>query len=250
MLKRLYDKSGILFALSWIAAYCILMSVGDLISESLKIEKSATLVVGALLCVSLFSFLKRYDIAKHHGLCAPRVSARSMLYYLPLLFMLTANFWCGAKVSCTGIEALLFVVTMLLVGFLEEVIFRGLLFGAMREHNPTAAVIVSSLSFGIGHILNLVNGSGAAVLSGLLQVVYATSAGFMFVMIYIRSESLVVCILSHGIFNALSIFANESEISVGMRISSCVLLTLITGSYAAYLALRGGAKECRKPHSK
>jgi len=95
---------------------------------------------------------------------------------------------------------------------------------------------VSSVTFGIGHILNLINGSGAELLPNLLQVVYATAAGFMFVMIYLRSGSLLVCIAAHGIFNALSVFADETGAATGMRIWTALLLTGITGAYAVYLA--------------
>ena len=93
------------------------------------------------------------------------------------------------------------------------------------------------MTFGIGHIINLINGSGADLLSNLLQVVYATAAGFMFVMMYYRSESLFVCIAAHGVFNALSVFADEASITNETRIFSAVLLTVITGTYAVYLAL-------------
>jgi membrane protease YdiL (CAAX protease family) len=98
-------------------------------------------------------------------------------------------------------------------------------------------VIVSSITFGIGHIINLVNGSGAELIPNLLQVVYATAAGFMFVMIYYKTQSLVCCILAHGSFNALSVFANESEATMETRILFSVLLTAITAAYAIYIAL-------------
>ncbi len=125
---------------------------------------------------------------------------------------------------------------MFCVGFLEEVIFRGLLFNAMRKDSRKAAVIVSSVTFGIGHIINLVNGSGAELLPNLLQVVYATAAGFMFVMMYLKTDSLIGCIAAHGLFNALSVFANEANATPKRRILSCVLLAVITGAYAVYLA--------------
>ena len=73
-------------------------------------------------------------------------------------------------------------------------------------------------------------------LSNLLQVVYATAAGFMFVMIYRKSKSLTVCIAAHGIFNAMSVFANEASATIGTKILTAVLLTVITGAYAIYLA--------------
>ena len=88
------------------------------------------------------------------------------------------------------------------------------------------------------------NGSGAELLPNLLQIVYATAAGFMFVMIFLKSKSLIGCIVAHGVFNALSVFADEAGAPQELRILSCISLTLITGTYAAYLAL--GIKSDKK----
>ena len=236
MLKKLYNKSEMWFAVAWIVAYCVLMSVGDVLSETIGIEKSATLAVGLLLSTVLLLFLKNNNLLEAYGLRRSETSARSMLYYLPIILMLSANLWYGVAVNFSVLETVLYVLSMLCVGFLEELIFRGLLFGAMRKDNFKAAVIVSSVTFGIGHIINLVNGSGSELFPNLLQVVYATAAGFMFVMMYLKSGSLIGCIAVHGLFNSLSAFANEANATQEMRILSCVLLTVITGSYAAYLA--------------
>ena len=46
MMKKLYDKSKLYFALASIAAYCILMSASDALSEKLGVAKSVTAVVG------------------------------------------------------------------------------------------------------------------------------------------------------------------------------------------------------------
>lgn len=237
MLKKLYDKSQIIFAVVWIVAYCILMSVGDSLSEIVGIEKSVTLPVGLLLSLALICFMVKYKLLTDYGLCRAKSSAKSMLYYFPLLLMLTANLWNGVHANYGAMEAVLFIISMLCVGFLEEIIFRGLLFNAMMRDNIKVAIIVSSVTFGVGHIINLINGSGAELLPNLLQVVYATSAGFMFVMIYLKTKSLIVCILAHSIFNALSVFSNEVSLTLGRQIITCVLLTLITGSYGAYIAL-------------
>ena len=236
-MKRLYVKSRIWFSLVWIIAYCVLMSLGDSLSTILGIEKSVTLAVGLTLSSVLLLFLFKNGLFESYGLCRPKVSAHAMLYYVPLFVMLTANLWYGVKMNYGITEAILYILSMLLVGFLEEMIFRGLLFEAMREGGLRSAIVVSSVTFGVGHIINLINGSGAELLPNLLQVVYATAAGFMFVMIYLKSKSIIACIAFHGIFNALSVFANEQAITVETRIISAILLTLITGSYAVYLAL-------------
>ena len=237
ILKKLYDKSKIWFAVAWIIAYCVLMSVGDSLSASVGIDKSVTLAVGIVLSVILLLFLAKNGLLSDYGLCAPKTSAKSMLYYIPIIVMLTANLWYGVTLNYGALETVLYILAMLCVGLLEEVIFRGLLFEAMRKDSVKAAIIVSSLTFGIGHIINLINGSGAELLPNLLQVVYATAAGFMFVMMYYKSKSLIVCIAAHGAFNALSVFANEANATAEMRILTAILLTVITGSYALYLAL-------------
>ncbi len=237
VLNKLYHKSQIWFAVAWIIAYCVLMSVGDALSASIGIDKSVTLAIGVVLSVILLLFLKKNGLFADYGLCAPKTSGKSMLFYTPIVVMLTVNLWYGVTLNYGALETVLYILTMLCVGFLEEVIFRGLLFEAMRKDSVKAAIIVSSVTFGIGHIINLINGSGAELLPNLLQLIYATAAGFMFVMMYYKSKSLLVCIAAHGVFNALSAFANEASATNEMRILSAIFLTVITGSYAVYLAL-------------
>ena len=236
MLKKLYDKSKIWFAVWWIVVYCVLMSAGDSLSSWIGVDKSVTLAIGGFLAATLLLFLKKNGLFSDYGLCAPKTSARSMLYYVPVFIMLTVNLWYGVTLNYGALETTLYILAMLCVGFLEEIIFRGLLFEAMRKDNVKAAIIVSSVTFGIGHIINLINGSGAELIPNILQVVYATAAGFMFVMMYYKSKSLIVCIVAHGVFNALSVFAKEANATAEMRILTAILLTMITGSYALYLA--------------
>ena len=237
-MKRLYEKSEIWFAIAWIIAYCFCLSLGDNISAELGLINVATLPIGILLCVVLFLFLKKNGLLETYGLCKSKVPASKMLFYIPVLVMLTANLWYGIGIYVSPIEAVCYVLTMLCVGFLEEVIFRGLLFNAMRKDGVKSAILVSSLTFGMGHIINLFNGSGTELLPNLLQVIYATAAGFMFVMIYYKTESLIVCIVAHGVFNALSVFVNEAAVTDTMQILSCVFLIVVCGGYGAYLAKR------------
>ncbi len=236
-MKKLYDKSKIGFAVLWIIFYCVLMSVGDALSARIGVDKSVTLAIGVVLSAILLLFLKKNSLLSDYGLCKPGTSARSMLYYIPVFAMLTANLWYGVTLNVGAPEAVLYILTMLCVGFLEEIIFRGLLFEAMKKDSVKTAILVSSVTFGIGHIINLINGSGADLISNLLQVVYATAAGFMFVMMYYKSKSLWVCMAAHGAFNALGLFTDETNVTKEGQILSALFLTAITGFYALYLAL-------------
>ena len=167
-----------------------------------------------------------------------------MLFYIPVIILLTANMWYGFRVNMSLLETILYILSMFCVGFLEELIFRGLLFNAMLKNGKNSAIIVSSVTFGVGHIINLINGSGAELLPNLLQVVYAIAVGFMFMMIYYRTKSLLPCIITHGVFNALSAFANETGLTSKEQIISCILITLISGAYALYIALEIKKTQC------
>ena len=237
MIKKLYAKSEIWFAVAWIIAYVVLASIGDNISADLGIEKIVTLPVLIALSAILYFFVRKNGLTEKYGLCKPRLPAAKMLFYAPLLVLLTANLWYGAAMNLSPLETVLYVLSMFCVGFLEEMIFRGLLFQAMVKNGVRAAIIVSSVTFGIGHIVNLINGSGAELLPNLLQVVYAIAIGFAFVMIYCKTKSLMPCILTHSIFNGLSAFANEAAMTPQRELISGILLAVIAGGYALYLTL-------------
>ena len=70
-----------------------------------------------------------------------------------------------------------------------------------------------------------------------MQVIYAVAIGFTFAMIYYKTKSLVSCILTHSIFNSLSVFANEAVMTPQKQIISGVLIAIIAGGYALYIAL-------------
>lgn len=243
-MRKLYEKTGLGFAILWIGAYCVLMSVGDSLSQSLGTEKSVTLPVAVALSAVILLFIKKNGLSEKYGLCRPRLKASSVLFYVPLLILLTVNLWHGVAFNLTAGETVLYILTMLLVGFLEEVIFRGLLFGAMKKDSLKAAVIVSSVTFGMGHIINLINGSGAEFLPNILQVIYATATGFMLVMLYLKTESLIVAVAFHGAFNALSVFSDESALTTVDRTAAAVFITAVSVAYGVYLCfVKDGVKK-------
>lgn len=237
-MKKLYEKSEIWFAVAWIIAYCVLKSVGDNFSASVGIGDSCTVPILLVLSVVLYLFVKNNGLSEKYGLCKSQIPASKMLFYIPILIFLTGNLWYGVAMNVSPLETVLYILTMFCVGFIEEMIFRGFLFEAMAKDGIKSAVIVSSVTFGIGHITNLINGSGAELLPNILQVIYAVAIGFMFVMIYYKTKSMIVCIGAHSIFNALSVFANEAVRTAEQRIISCVCYIIICGFYGLYIALK------------
>jgi membrane protease YdiL (CAAX protease family) len=235
MMNRLYKKNELLFSLVWIAVYVFGLSAADNLSKTLGMEKIITVVVSLLMSVRLFVWMRKNSLFCKYGLCRSRIPASKMLYYVPMILMISVNLWYGVSMNLSIAETVFYIISMLAVGFLEEMIFRGLLFQAMCKENVKTAVIVSSITFGIGHIVNLINGSGADLLSNGLQVGYAIAAGFLFTIIFYKTKSLLACIGTHSVLNALSVFGNEAAMTVQKEMISAAALAGISILYTIYI---------------
>lgn len=234
-MKKLYEKNELGFALVWIGIYCVLQSVANPLNDIIGIRYAASALFCAVMAAAIFIFIKRNGLMERFGLCRSPLPARRFLYYIPLVILATRNFWNGAAVNLSALEIVCHVILMLCVGFVEEVVFRGFLFKAMARDNVKSAIIVSSLTFGLGHLLNLINGSGAGLTENLMQVTGAIAIGFMFVIIFYRGGSLLPCIITHAAINITSAFANEAGLTVEKRIFFQLALFVITLAYAFIL---------------
>ena len=230
-MKRLHHKNLLAFSLLWIGVYVVGFSLADGISKSLGTEKILTFPVSLFMTGILVAFLRKNDLSIQYGLCRCGLNSRQSLCYLPLVLMVSVNLWGGVQWNLSLPETVLSMFTMVLVGFLEELIFRGFLFTALRKDNLKTAVIVSSITFGVGHIINLLN--GAVVAQTLLQIVYATAAGFLFTVIFLRGGSLWPCIVTHSAVNGLSVIAGSQ--STGLQIASAVCLTVVSLVYGIWI---------------
>ena len=230
-MKKLYEKSELTFAIIWIAVYCVLQSLANPLNERIGIEYAASAVFCILQAVVLFAFIRKNNLQKRYGLCKSPVPAWRFLYYVPLLILASGNLWNGVAVNYSTAGTVCRIACMLCVGFLEEVIFRGLLFAAIARDNVRSAIVISSVTFGIGHIINLFNGSGMNLVNNLCQIVFTIAIGFLLVTIFYRGGSLLSCIFVHSAINVLSTFANNANVVVKRDIIQILVMILITVAY-------------------
>ena len=235
-MTKLYQKSEITFAILWIVAYVVLSSYADQLSLSIGIVKSVTAVLQIAMSLVLFFWIRNNNLSEKYGFCGPIVPARQFLYYLPLVIIASTAVWGGIGLQYGFPDALMYAISMCCVGFLEEVIFRGFLFRAMEKDNLKTAIIVSSLTFGIGHIVNLFNGSGRDTASSVIQIVFAVLVGFVLVLIFYYGKSLVPCIIFHSANNALKVFeVNGSFSPQAEMVMNLVVIFVVLGGYVFYL---------------
>lgn len=189
--------------------------------------KSAIInTVFSLGLIALMLCLKR---TKYYGLTKIK-NAKGYLFFIPLLLIASVNLWNGINMNNTRTEVMFHFIMMVNVGFIEEVIFRGFLFKLMEKSNVKSAMIVSALTFGVGHIANLF--TGADVVQTLLQICYATTIGFLFVTIFYKSKSLIPCILTHAAINSLSIFNGDNKT---VHYIASAFLIVVPLAYTCYI---------------
>ena len=178
----------------------------------------------------IWIWLRSNRLQQKYGLCAFRGDAGRYLYFLPLALIASTNLWRGTALSMPLHETLLYMLSMLCVGFLEEIIFRGFLFRALMDEGNRHAIWISGLTFGFGHIVNLLN--GAEFLPTMLQICYAAAIGVLFTVLFYRSGSLIPCIITHSVVNALSAISRDVP---GLDVPIAVFLMIVPLAYAAWI---------------
>ena len=202
-MKKLYEKKPILFAVLWILIYCF---VSIPIRGELGDESIFMLIGLALIAAGITAFVKINHLEAEYGLTCWAKDAKKYWYFIPMFILATGNLWGGFGLLYSGMAQVFAVLSMLLIGYIEEMLFRGFLFKALLPKDGVKlSVIISAVTFGIGHIVNLL--AGQANVETVIQVFFAIAWGFIFTMAFYRSGSLLPCIIVHGLVDALSTFS-------------------------------------------
>ncbi|MBR4869193.1 MAG: CPBP family intramembrane metalloprotease [Oscillospiraceae bacterium] len=96
------------------------------------------------------------------------------------------------------------VILILLAPFVEEILFRGLIFGSLRKNSRAVAYIISALLFAFGHVLRQVTlGLDLGALTLIFQYL---APGLVFAWVYERAGNIWPSVLLHALVNALAFF--------------------------------------------
>ena len=237
-MKKLYEKNELTFALVWIGIYVVGTSLAEALSETIGISKLVSAPFHLALAAALYLWVRRSGLAEKYGLFLPRYRLAQAWFFIPLVLVCLYKPAFSPTLRFSPAESALFVASMLCVGFLEELIFRGFLFRAIEKKNPTRAVVISSVTFGIGHIVNLLNGQNLP--ETLCQILFAVLVGFALVILFHKGKSLVPCIVFHGVFNALSVIANDEALNsaLGGPVPAAAILlaasAVVLGGYSIW----------------
>lgn len=206
-MNKIYLKNEVTFAIICIVIYVVGTSVCEALSQSIGIIKLPSMVFHLALTILILFWIGKNGLSGKYGLVKPAYGIGRAWFFIPLMLIGLSGIFFGVTLKYSAAETAFYIISMLCVGFLEEIIFRGFLFTGMAKKNVISAVIVSSLTFGMGHIVNLLNGQDLP--ETLLQIVFAAAVGFTLVTLFYKGKSLMPCIIFHGINNACSAVSDE-----------------------------------------
>ena len=241
MLEKLYKKSEVWFAVVFILVYVIGNSYLLQASERTGIEMVYTIPFNFVILGIMFLFIRKNHLFQYYGIQRAKCKAKSVLYYIPLVMIASVNLWMGICFKMDALHSTVYFVAMIFTGIVEEMLFRGFLLKAMSKDNVKSAVILTSILFGIGHIVNLFNGNSDDLVATVCQLFYAAAAGFLLAAVLIVSESIIPCMITHSMLNALGTFSNEAAFDK-VQIPVSLALCMIAGA-SAYFIYRNYKRE-------
>ena len=117
-----------------------------------------------------------------------------LLYFLVPFVPMFINFIPGVEITSLW-HLIEILVIALMVGFVEEVFFRGLMLNAIKAHGLWKAAVITALLFGITHSLNAL--TGKSMLDDAAQIFYTVAIGFAFAALVLQKGILWPLVVAH-----------------------------------------------------
>jgi membrane protease YdiL (CAAX protease family) len=131
----------------------------------------------------------------------------------------------------------LFLLECLMIGWFEELVFRGVVLGAWVERIQSdrrdlfLAVVGSSALFGLVHLLNLT--AGAGLIPTFLQVGYSFGMGMLWAVVYLKTGNLLYPMILHALYNFTGSFFVRIGTMSGRYDPITIVVTVVLALFAA-----------------
>lgn len=231
-MRELQSNKPIIHALIWIFIYILFAMIGSNLSMLIGLS-TLEFIVLLILSIVLLLYIFKNKWLSYYGINKiKQLNVKRCLYYSPLLIIVGVNINSGLNTSLKFTEVITIMGIMLCVGFLEEIIFRGLLYKAIREKSSAKlAILISAITFGIGHIINLFN--GYMVSQQIIQIIIAISIGMLLSIIFEYTNNIIPGVIFHFMFNTAASISNIT--SFEQRKVELVAIIIISFIYGIYI---------------
>lgn len=115
---------------------------------------------------------------------------------------------------------LTFISTAIVPALVEEFACRGIILGLLKKHGEGFAIVTSALVFGIMH-------------GNFEQIPFATMVGLILGYIYVKTNSIWVCVVVHGINNAISVIFTYLANAINVNMQNLLYMVYLIFSLLA-----------------
>lgn len=143
-------------------------------------------------------------------------------------------------ITVSSVSNLIYLVLLSLsVGFIEELLFRGIVIRAWLKKGVHVAVGVSTTLFGLGHLMQLMSGQSA--FGTVLQIVFSLVLGLALALVVVRTWSIRGVIVFHALFDFVQLVSTSPTASVTdsslhfVPMIGTLVCTIILGFYIVWL---------------
>lgn len=131
---------------------------------------------------------------------------KSLVYMLPFLLLIGLQLINGIKTREPSRFVIFFILTAF-TGFCEETMFRGVIYNSLRKHGKAFALLLSSILFGLAHLMNVFTGVDARLV--LLDVLATFGFGLVFAVAYEYTGTILPLIIVHLLINFSSYITRD-----------------------------------------
>jgi uncharacterized protein len=153
-------------------------------------------------------------------------SVKKVLYFFPIIAIEVVPLFAGFRDDNNLLYMLAVLACTLCVGFAEELYFRGFIFNTLKIKGMQFAIIVSSVLFGLTHLINIAGGAGVG--ETILQIFFAFFFGFVCAEILILTDSILPIMLWHTLHDFLAFTTNDGSRTFSIAGAATQTVILIT----------------------
>lgn len=227
-------KKEIFFTIISMIVYFSLIILANILSNIvIKIPNSINALVQIVFSLMIIIILKKKKLLSYYGINNLKLlNYKNLIFCIPMICIPLVNLRFGIHINCSWGQLILISISMLGVGFSEEILFRSFLMKAIMNKSTKAAFLFQSIIFGIIHITNLFG--GADIIATILQVIYAVSFALMCSLFYYKTNNIIPCMICHSVTNITNSFLPD-DLSIKYQCVGCIAFILLSAFYALYL---------------
>ncbi|MCB5953213.1 CPBP family intramembrane metalloprotease [Enterococcus sp. BWT-B8] len=218
--------------LSFSLGLTIIISLFSAASMVLKIDDNGIIIfqIAAFLSLAilLFFYMKKKDSTLEQFGFEKTYISKSILSFIALIILIQPIIL-GINFSLPFSTLLLIIIQMILVGFVEESLFRGIFFYFLKDKQPKVYLLFSSIVFGLLHVASGLNPETAPLLV-FLQIINALLSGAVFAILYYSLKSIYLVITFHTLFNIFASVTLEGSFQLNL-----VAVSILTICYIIFL---------------